>query len=376
MIHWKPTFSAPAAFRFAGRLARPADSSKLPGVLFTLLLAAFGLGVSLLPGLAKIGPLACALFAAAAYRNLFGYQERLRAGIRFSSGMLLRTAIVLFGLKLNIGSLAEHGIPLLLRSAGTIAAAAGMVWLLGRLFKADRAMTALLAVGTGICGAAAIAAVSPLLRSKEADTAVSAGLIALVGTGFATAYTLLQPWLPLTAQQYATWSGLSLHEIAHVAMAAAPAGQDALADGLLAKLSRVSLLVPFSLIVMFFMRRSERQKNLRKHTAGGIAPESGGESQMAAQAQPAAAAKIAFPWFLLGFVAMSVIGSFLLPEALLNSAAVTEGVPLATTLLLGMAMAGLGMSVSLRDLRLRALRPLAALVAASVLLSILTYVTV
>ena len=47
------------------------------------------------------------------------------------------------------------------------------------------------------------------------------------------------PILPLSAHDYGIWSGMSLHELAHVAVAAAPAGNDALAIGLLAKLGRV-----------------------------------------------------------------------------------------------------------------------------------------
>ncbi|WP_256759220.1 YeiH family protein [Cohnella sp. WQ 127256] len=224
--------------------------ARIYGILFTLALALTGWGLSQLPGLDRLGPLACTLLLAAAYRHLFGYPLSLGSGIRFSSGTLLRLAIVLFGLKLNIGDLLQQGLPLLARSAGTVLFSLVIVMVIGRWLRADRKLTFLLAIGTAICGAAAIAAVSPLLKSKDEDTAISAGLIALIGTIFAAAYTLIQPWLPIDVATYGIWSGLTLHEIAHVAMAAASAGPDALADGLLAKLCRVALLIPMCLGIL------------------------------------------------------------------------------------------------------------------------------
>ncbi|MFC5701530.1 YeiH family protein [Cohnella faecalis] len=324
------------------------------GILLTFLLALLGWTLSLLPGLDRLGALACTLFLATLYRHLFHYPEALRPGIRLSSGTLLRAAIVLFGLKLNVSELLGLGLPLLARSAGTIAFALAAVLLLGRLFKADRALTLLLAIGTGICGAAAIAAVSPIIRSKDEDTAIGAGLIALLGTAFAALYTLLQPWLPMDPSVYGIWSGLTLHEVAHVAMAASAGGPDALAEGLLAKLCRVFLLLPVCLMLAAWMKRKHKDKT--------------GEEAGTIQRFP-------FPWFLLGFVAMSLVGSYLLPNVLDNPAPTLHGVSLLTTLLLAMAMAGLGLNVSLRDLRSRALRPLAAMAVASAALSTIVWFT-
>ncbi|MFC5470319.1 YeiH family protein [Cohnella suwonensis] len=345
---------------------------RIAGISFALLIALSGWGLSYMPGLNRIGPLACALFLAAAYRHRFGYPSALAQGIRFSSGTLLRSAIVLYGLKLNVGDLLHHGLPLLARGAGTVAFSLAAVLLLGRWLRADAKLTALLAVGTAICGAAAIAAVSPLLKSRDEDTAVSAGLIALIGTGFAALYALLLPWLPMNASAYGIWSGLTLHEIAHVAMAAAPAGQDALADGLLAKLCRVALLVPTCLAIVAFPAVRARFRRKASAESGEPAKESRSPS-----GKNARTATFPFPWFLFGFAAASPFGSYALPALVDSTDAATllHGVSIATTLLLAMAMAGLGLNVSLRDFRSRALRPFAAMLIASLLLSALTYVS-
>jgi uncharacterized integral membrane protein (TIGR00698 family) len=338
----------------------PIFPQRLYGILITLILTLAGWGLSLLPGLDRLGPLACTLFLAAAYRHRFGYPAAYAVGIRFSSGTLLRTAIVLFGLKLNIGVLLEQGLPLLARSFGTVAFSLAAVLLLGKWLRADHQLTSLLAIGTAICGAAAIAAAAPLLQSKEEDTAISAGLIALIGTVFAALYTLIQPWLPISAATYGVWSGLTLHEIAHVAMAAAPAGSDALADGLLAKLARVMLLVPLCLGLLSVTR----QRN--SHRSGD--PTSGVNAKSTSTRFP-------FPWFLLGFVGMSLFGSYALPVIWPEPYTLLNGLSTLTTLFLGMAMAGLGLNVSLRDFRTRALRPFVAMLIASILLSGFTFLS-
>jgi uncharacterized integral membrane protein (TIGR00698 family) len=332
--------------------AGAAPVSRIParfgGVLFTLVLALAGWGLSLLPGLDRMGPLACTLLAAAVYRHWCGYPEALRPGIRFSSGTLLRTAVVLFGLRLDVRVILENGLHFLVQGAVTIVFSLVVVMALGRWWRAETPVTLLLALGTGICGAAAIAAVSPILRSKEEDVALGTGMIALTGTVFAVAYTVVMPWLPLGSAEYGAWAGASLHEIAHVAMAASPAGSDALSNALLAKLARVFLLVPVCLVLLLWSRRKSGHSNSGQH-------------------------RVAFPFFLPGFVAMSLFGSYVMPALGIDPAPLLHGTSLATTLLLGMAMAGLGLSVSLRDVRTRALRPLAAMVAASLLLSVLSY---
>src|SRR5699024_8269394 len=143
---------------------------------------------------------------------------------------------------LNIDVVFQDGLGLLARDALVIIFAIGVTVWLAKILKADKMISLLLGVGTGVCGAAAIAAMAPIVKAKEEDTAIGVGIIALMGTVFAIGYTLLMPILPLTFLDYGIWSGISLHELAHVAIAAEPAGQGALAIALLAKLGRVFLL--------------------------------------------------------------------------------------------------------------------------------------
>ncbi|CCQ92744.1 conserved membrane hypothetical protein [[Clostridium] ultunense Esp] len=319
------------------------------GIAFTFAIALMGYGLAKAPGFDHVGPLASAIIIAIVYRQIFGYPEAIRSGIQFSAKKLLRLAIILYGLKLNIDIIIHQGLGLLVLDVGSIVLSIFLTVFIAKWLKADSSLSLLLGIGTGVCGAAAIAAVSPILKAKDEDTAIGVGIIALVGTLFAITYTLLRPFIGLTSIQYGIWSGVSLHELAHVALAAAPAGQDALAIGLLAKLGRVFLLVPLSFILMYWMKRRKKEES---------------------------AAKIEFPWFLIGFVVMSFFGSYVLGKHLFVSEDVMNDVASLTTFVLTMAMVGLGLNVSLKDLRTKAFRPLIAMSITSVLLSLFTFIAV
>lgn len=326
---------------------KPSANLWLAGIAFTIVIAALGYALSNVPGFDHVGPLACAIVIAVIYRQFFGYPEKIRPGIQFSAKRFLRFAIILYGLKLNIDVVLHQGLGLLVRDIGIIAFAILLTVWLGKLLKADASLSLLLGVGTGVCGAAAIAAVSPILKAKDDDTAIGVGIIALVGTIFSIAYTIIRPFLPVTAIHYGIWSGISLHEIAHVALAGAPAGQDALAIALLAKLGRVLLLVPLCFILMYWMKR----KN-----AGKV-----GET------------KIEFPWFLIGFILMSLYGSYVLGKSIPISKGTLDVISNFTTFILTSAMVGLGLNVSLNDLRTKAAKPLIAMLITSVVLSVVAY---
>lgn len=321
----------------------------LLGIGFTFIFAIFGYLLSLIPGLDRVGPLASAILLAISYRQVFGYPEYFRHGIEFSSKYLLRFAIILYGLKLNIDVIFQDGLGLLVKAAITIIFAILVTIYLAKLFKGNFQIALLLGVGTGICGAAAIAAVAPIVKAKDEDTAISVGIIALVGTLFSIFYALILPLLPISDIQYAIWSGLSLHELAHVALAAEPAGQEALAMGLLAKLARVFLLVPVCFILIFWMKN---RKSVDDETNE---------------------AKVKFPMFLLGFIAMSIFGSYILGDIIPLEDRVMDLIDFATTFILTSAMVGLGLNVNLVDVKNKAMRPLLAMLIASVLVSVMMY---
>lgn len=323
-------------------------SKMILGICFTFIIALGGFALSEVPVLNKIGPLACAIILAILYRQFFGYPEIFRSGIDFTAKYVLRFAIILYGLKLNISIIFQDGPGLILNSIFAIIFAIFLMILLGKLLKANKNMCLLVGIGTGVCGAAAIAATAPIIKANEEDTAISIAMIALIGTLFSIGYTLILPIIPISNKLFGIWSGLSLHELAHVALAAEPAGENALAFGLLAKLSRVFLLVPVCgvLIAWMYMKNSSTTTN----------------------------SKIAFPYFLLGFIGMSLLDSYVFGHSIIVSESIMNSISSLTTFLLAAAMVGLGLNVSLYAIRTKAIKPLIAMLITSVTLSFVMYV--
>ncbi|WP_411843216.1 YeiH family protein [Salinicoccus sp. HZC-1] len=321
----------------------------ITGILFTLVIAISGFSLAKLPVFEYIGPLATAIIIAFIYRQIFGYPYKIASGIQFSSKILLRAAIILYGLKLNIDIVFAEGLTLLMQSVIVIVFSIGATFIFAKMVKADMNISMLVGVGTGVCGAAAIAAVAPILKSKEEDTAISIGIIALLGTVFSIGYLFIRPYLPMDSLEYGTWAGLSLHELAHVALAAEPMGEDILAIALLAKLSRVFLLVPLCFILIFFVRRKQNKESIKK---------------------------IPFPYFLIGFIIMSLFNSYVLGTHIAVNAEVMQAVSVFTSILLTMAMTALGLNINLKDTMKRASKPFMVILFVSLLLSLFFYMSI
>lgn len=313
------------------------------GILFTFIIAAISLISSKLPLLDKVGALTIAIVIAILFRHFKGYPESYRPGITFASKRLLKFAIILYGLKLNIFDVIGEGSTLLLIDGGVIIVSIGLMLLLNHYIKGDKAITLLLGIGTGVCGAAAIAAVSPILKSREKDTAISIGIIALIGTLFSLAYTVIYTLFTISPEVYGVWSGVSLHEIAHVILAADFSGDTALRIGLLGKLGRVFLLIPLSIVLILVMNMKSHAKNTNQ--------------------------RIEMPYFLIGFVLMAIFHTYVpIPQFIMQ---IIE--PL-TTICLLMAMVALGLNVSFKDLQDRAFKPLIGVIIVSTILSTITFI--
>lgn len=313
------------------------------GILFTFIIAAISLISSKLPLLDKVGALTIAIVIAILFRHFKGYPESYRPGITFASKRLLKFAIILYGLKLNIFDVIGEGSTLLLIDGGVIIVSIGLMLLLNHYIKGDKAITLLLGIGTGVCGAAAIAAVSPILKSREKDTAISIGIVALIGTLFSLAYTVIYTLFTISPEVYGVWSGVSLHEIAHVILAADFSGDTALRIGLLGKLGRVFLLIPLSIVLILVMNMKSHAKNTNQ--------------------------RIEMPYFLIGFVLMAIFHTYvLIPQFIMQ---IIE--PL-TTICLLMAMVALGLNVSFKDLQDRAFKPLIGVIIVSTILSTITFI--
>ena len=92
-------------------------------------------------------------------------------------GPVLRLSIVLLGAQLSLGEVVSVGVGSIPVMLGTLAVCLLLAALVGRRLGIPSDLRTLIGVGTGICGASAIAAVTPALRAKSGDVAYAISTI-------------------------------------------------------------------------------------------------------------------------------------------------------------------------------------------------------
>jgi uncharacterized membrane protein YadS len=194
-----------------------AVGSLMPGILLAATLAgcAFAIRVSV-PTVGIFSPLIMAMMIGLAVGNTVRLPDLFRPGLAFSMRHLLRLAIVLLGLRLTLGDLAEVGFAGLAMLAAGLAGTFLFTIQAGRLLGVDRKLTELLAAGTSVCGAAAIIAANTVTRARDEDVAYAIATITVFGTIAMFAIPALGFWIGLTDETIGFWAGAAIHEIAQV----------------------------------------------------------------------------------------------------------------------------------------------------------------
>lgn len=316
------------------------------GIGTTLIIAIMAGLLAKLPYLTIIGHLVLAILLGIIWSHTIGWNRSYKVGVDFSSKKLLRLGIILLGLRLNLSDLAHAGVSTFLYAAFLLCVTLLAVYSFARMLRVDKTLSLLTACGTAICGAAAIVAIASVVRAKESVTAVSVGVIAVLGTLFTLLYTFLYPILPITDYQYGMLTGGTLHEIAHVVAASSVGGVEAENIAIIVKLTRVILLVPVAILIGYYMKKRESQESATKN-------------------------KLPIPWFIFGFLAMSAINTLgWLPTELV------QWLISGSYLLLAMAMAGLGLNVELSAFKKMGLQIFYAALLGTILLVLLGFIII
>lgn len=310
----------------AGDAAR---GSIWPGVILCGGVAAGAFALRQAPGVSMFSPMILAIVIGAAFHNIVGTPARARAGVQFSLRRILRLAIVLLGLQLTAAQVAEVGTGGVAVIAATLAATFLFTTFLGRLLGVERGLCELIAAGTSICGASAVMAANTVTRAPDEDVAYAVACVTVFGTIAMLAYPLLPGLLHLGPRAYGLWAGASIHEIAQVVAAAFQDGKEAGEFGAVAKLTRVMMLAPVVVALGLAAAARARRSGLERGRA-----------------------RAPIPWFAFGFLALVAANSVIAIPAEARSAAAG-----ATSFLLSMALAAMGLETDVARLRAKGLRP-------------------
>ncbi|GAA3061255.1 putative integral membrane protein (TIGR00698 family) [Streptomyces olivoverticillatus] len=300
----------------------PPRPGKLPGLAMAAAGVALAWAVHLLVPAVPMLTAAVVLGIAAAHLPWIRTRVRGagRPGLTLAGKRLMRTGVVLLGLKLSLDDVLGLGWATVVMVFAVVAATFfGTLWLGRRLgLRGDQPL--LIATGYSICGASAIGAVSEVSGSDEEDVATSVALVTLCGTLAIAVLPLLHHPLGLADAQFGRWVGASVHDVGQVVATAQTAGPDALTDAVLVKLMRVALLAPLVAAVALSVRQRR-------------------------QAAPTGKRPAIIPLFVLGFLAMVAVRTTgVLPGGALDVAQHAQ------ELLLAAALFGLGSAVHLPSL--------------------------
>ena len=121
--------------------------------------------------------------------------------------------------------------------------------LLGRFLKVDKNQTILIASGTAICGATAIAAIAPILKAKPKIIIASISLVFLLNAFGLIAFPLLVTYLNMSQDFFGAWAALAINDTASVVGAAMTYGQDSVEMATTIKLTRTLWLIPLMVVL-------------------------------------------------------------------------------------------------------------------------------
>lgn len=276
--------------------------------------------------------------------NLTKLPRRYVPGVNYSARELLRGAIAALGIVVSALVWIEVGVGVANALIVIFFSYFFGVWL-GRKTGLSSALSSLIGVGTSICGASAIAAISPAIGAKEEETGMALacitlfGLLAMFAYPFLFTATMVGEWLAHNLNAYAVWVGSGVHETAQVAAAAGAVDPAVIGSALLVKSIRIFMIGPMIVLATYFfgkMRSSTVPTGQRKATQTG---------------------KVVLPTYAVLFIANTVVAAFLDYYAGPLQTLGFDWIPVKKALsgtilpfLLAASFAGVGLKVRFRDI--------------------------
>jgi uncharacterized integral membrane protein (TIGR00698 family) len=138
-----------------------------------------------------VSPILLAIVLGLLIRNTVGIPTAYEHGLRLSIKTILRVGIVLLGLKLTLGAIADIGLLALPVIVVCMTAALLAVTLIDRALGLPKRLGTLIAVGTSVCGVSAIVATAPVIDAEDDETSYAVATITLFGLAALFTYPFL-----------------------------------------------------------------------------------------------------------------------------------------------------------------------------------------
>ena len=342
--------------------------SIVPGVVLALVFCLFSQGINNVLAIEIFGtpksPISTVLIAillGILMGNAFTPRPGMMVGLDFAQQYILKLGIIFLGIRLSFSDFIKFGsiaIPLIIIC---ILGVLILVKLLIKKVPISSKMSYLIAIGTSVCDATAIVATAPVINAKKSEVAYAIANITLFGVIAMLVYPYFAEWyFDGAALNAGLFLGTSIHETSQVAAAGLIYDQqfnspETLDVATVTKLIRNTFLVILIPLFAFLYNRGELKG--QNYSILNI-----------------------FPYFVLGFIGMIIVrnlGDQLFPlssdkhEMWINLIGYLKTL---ATVFLTMAMAAVGISINLGELKSMGYKPFVVGLIAAVTVGIISLI--
>ena len=321
----------------------------LPGIVLAFVLYTLSQGFNNIIGIEILGydksPISTAMISILLgifFGNFFSIRESFQKGLDFSRDYILKLGIICLGIQLKPFEFLDFGkiaIPLIIICIISILI---VIKLLIKKLKIPTRMAYLISIGSTVCGTTAIMATAPVIKANKNEVSYAIANITLFGILSMLIY-------PYFANFYfegnslfiGLFLGTSIHETSQVAAAGLIYDQqfnspETLNIATVTKLIRNTFLIIMIPLFAFLYNRGQRKE--KNYSILNI-----------------------FPYFVLGFIGMIIlrnIGDQIFATYNEDSWIKTiEFIQISSKIFLTMAMAAIGLSTNLKDIRNMGYKP-------------------
>ena len=342
--------------------------SIFPGVILALVFCLFSQGINNVLAIeifdtpkSPISTVLIAILLGILMGNAFTPRPGMMVGLDFTQQYILKLGIIFLGIRLSFADFVKFGsvaIPLIIICILSVLI---LVKLLIKKVPISSKMSYLIAIGTSVCGATAIVATAPVINAKKSEVAYAIANITLFGVIAMLLYPYFAEWyFDNKALNAGLFLGTSIHETSQVAAAGLIYDQqfnspETLNVATVTKLIRNTFLVILIPLFAFLYNRGELKG--QNYSILNI-----------------------FPYFVIGFIGMIIarnLGDQLFSLDSKNYdiwISLIEFLKVLTTTFLTMAMAAVGISINLSEIKSMGYKPFVVGLIAAVTVGIVSLV--
>jgi len=271
-------------------------------------------------------------------------------GIKFTSKKVLQWAVILLGFGLDLGVVAKTGAQSLPIICATIATSLIVSFILCKLMKIPGNISTLVGVGSSICGGSAVAATAPVIGADDEEVAQAISVIFFFNVLAAIIFPYfgqLVGFSTTSGEAFGIFAGTAVNDTSSVTAAASTwdamweLGSETLDKAVTVKLTRTLAIIPITLVLALFKASQAKKASTSSANAAGGEGATGNNFSL----------KKIFPWFILYFIAASLITTlcykFMGGDALSCAKSVFKFLKTTSKFFIVLAMSAIGLNTNI-----------------------------